>query len=121
FGTAVDASTILGETLDRATPEFKEDPVPALAEVIRSDAPPPNDYESFRLHPLASWIESNFGVRTEFETGRLIRQPAQKIRGVARASERLATLTSPDPEQSYTDIRSFPTKGYEFKRSTSNS
>lgn len=120
FGTAIDPSQVIGETLERATPEFKKDPVPALAEAIRSNATPPADYESFRGHPLASWIESNFGVRTEVETGRLIRQPPQKIRGEASASERLATLTSQEPEECYRVIRSFLIKGSELRRSASS-
>ena len=53
----------------------------AITEAIRSAAEPPPDYESFRVHPLASWIESVFGIQREFETQRWIRQALPKLTG----------------------------------------
>ena len=68
FGVPFSASQVIGETLERATPELDcadDQVVQALRTTIESDAAPPGDYEGFRLHPLASWIESTFGVRAE--------------------------------------------------------
>ena len=48
---------------------------------MASDDDPPSDYEAFRSHPLASWIESTFGVREEAGTGRLLRQVPRRLAG----------------------------------------
>jgi ATP-dependent helicase YprA (DUF1998 family) len=60
FGTSSEPGQVIGETLEPATSEFSGNPVPAITEAIRSAAEPPADYESFSVHPLASWIESGF-------------------------------------------------------------
>ena len=96
FGTSIDPSQIIGETLERATPEIdREKPatIAALTAAIAGDAQAPTDYESFRLHPLSSWIESTFGVRTENGSERLIRQAPRRIQGDDSAADELARLT----------------------------
>jgi ATP-dependent helicase YprA (DUF1998 family) len=100
FGTSIDPSQVIGETLERATPEIdRENPatIAALTAAIAGDAQAPTDYESFRLHPLSSWIESTFGVRTENGTERLIRQAPRRIQGDDSAADELAKLTGTDP------------------------
>ena len=71
------------------------------ATTITSHAAPPEDYDGFRRHPLASWIESTFGVRTEDGTGRLIRQAPRRLQGEAleqqSAAAELAELTADRP------------------------
>ena len=60
FGLPFEASQVIGETLERATPEikFKERQiVNTLRETIESNAAPPENYENFKTHPLSSWIE----------------------------------------------------------------
>ncbi|MCX6354171.1 MAG: DEAD/DEAH box helicase [Candidatus Aureabacteria bacterium] len=114
FGTAVDVPQIIGETLKRATPEIdlaNSSIKSALTKTIVSEEPVPDSYESFCLHPLASWIESTFGVCAEVETGRLIRQPPRKLRGKDSAAAALAALTATDPEKCYDVLRRFLTRG----------
>jgi superfamily II DNA/RNA helicase len=123
FGVAVDSTQVIGETLERATPEISfSDPaiVKVLSDGVVSEAPPPNDYESFRSHPLSSWIESTFGVCTEIETNRLIRQPPRQLRGKESATTDLAVLTSTDPEKCYRVLRGFLMRGSELYRSPSS-
>lgn len=120
FGTAIESSQVIGETLERATSEYDGNPVPAIAETITSGAEPPADYESFRAHPLASWIESMFGIQREFETERWIRQAPRKLRGTDSACERLSKLTDTDPDQCYKVLRSFLIRGSQLRRSTSS-
>ena len=84
FGVDFTPEQVIGETLERATPEI--DPAdPSTRNAIRaaivSDEEPPSDYESFRAHPLASWIESTFGVREEAGTGKLLRQTPRRLGG----------------------------------------
>ncbi len=62
FGVAFDSSQVIGETLERATPEIDtgaRKTMQALQEAIEADEIPPDNYDDFRLHPLASWIESD--------------------------------------------------------------
>jgi ATP-dependent helicase YprA (DUF1998 family) len=123
FGTPIDSSQVIGETLERSTPELQfYDPsvVKALSDAISSEDPPPDSYESFRSHPLSSWIESTFGVQAEAETGRLIRQAPRSLRGKESATSDLAALTSSDPEQCYRVLRSFLTRGSDLHRNASS-
>ncbi len=123
FGVPFDASRVIGETLERATPEVDlqdAQVIRALRETIEAAAAPPDSYEAFRLHPLASWIESTFGVRAEEGTGRLIRQAPRRLQGEGSATEELARLTSTDPIRCAAVLRGFLLKGSELRRSASS-
>jgi len=119
FGSPFDASQVIGETIERATPEIDladREVVHALRATIESDAKPPEDYDDFCLHPLASWIESTFGVRAEETTGRLIRQLPRRLQGEQleqqkSAAQELADLTATDPERGATVLRRFLLQG----------
>ena len=123
FGTPIDHSQVIGETLERATPEvdFSDpDVVKALTGTVVSATPVPSDYDSFQSHPLSSWIESVFGVRTEPETKRLVRQQPNKLHGENGAASELAAMTSTDPERCYQVLRDFLIQGSELRRSASS-
>lgn len=123
FGVSFDVSQIINETLERATAEadFSDQRViNTLRETIESGTPPPNNYEAFRVHPLASWIESTFGVHAEAETGRLIRQNPRRLEGEQGAAEELATLTSTEPTKCAEVLRKFLLKGSNLRRSESS-
>jgi very-short-patch-repair endonuclease len=130
FGIPFDASQVIGETLERATPEVDiQDPqvLRTIRHTIETDAHPPNNYEEFCLHPLASWIESTFGVRAEEGTGRLVRQAPRRIQGEMlqnqeSAAEELARLTSTSPTRCAEVLRMFLLKGADeqMRRSASS-
>ena len=123
FGVPFDVAQVIGETLERATPETDfgdEEVVQAIRATIQSNGSPPETYEEFRLHPLASWIESTFGVRAEEETGRLVRQVPRRIQGEDSAAEELARLTSTDPLSCADVMRRFLLKGSELRRDVSS-
>jgi len=123
FGVPFEASQVIGETLERATPELDFGNASALrflADAVRAGDAPPDDYEAFRQHPLASWIETNFGVRAEAGTGRLLRQSPRRIQGPASAAEDLARLTSADPVACADVLRQFLLKGSELRRNASS-
>ena len=114
FGTTIDSTQVIGESLQRATPELdftRPEIVEQLRHTITNQAAPPDDFESFRNHPLASWIESTFGVRTEAATGRLIRQTPQRLEGEKSAALELQNLTGLDQTLCVPVIRSFLMKG----------
>lgn len=123
FGVSFDASQVIEETLERATPEIdfgNQKAIQALRETIEADGLPPDSYDRFRLHPLASWIESTFGVRAEEESGQLIRQAPHRLQGEESAAKDLASITSTDPERCATILRRFLLKGCGLRRSESS-
>jgi ATP-dependent helicase YprA (DUF1998 family)/very-short-patch-repair endonuclease len=123
FGVPFDVSQIIGETLERATPEIdfgSQRVIQVLREVVDADAPVPETYEAYCTHPLASWIESTFGIRAEDGTGRLIRQVPRPITGGNGAAEELAHLTSTDPSRCAALLRRLLLKGSELRRSESS-
>ena len=68
-----------------------------IREAVLTEDEPPSGYEAFRDHPLASWIESTFGVREETGSGRLIRQTPRRLEGEQSAAAELAKLLGTDP------------------------
>jgi ATP-dependent helicase YprA (DUF1998 family) len=123
FGTAIAADQVIGETLERATPE-RDFSAPAtvaeLAAAMATDSDPPATYEAFRVHPLASWIESTFGVRSEAATGRLIRQAPRRLRGEGSAVAELAALTAQEDARCDQRLRAFLMQGSQLRRDASS-
>ena len=96
--TTVEPSNVIGETLRRATaPTRLDDPtfVRALADASRRAAARPTS-TAFVADPLASWIETTFGLEEEPGTGRLRRAQPRPIDGADGAADELAELTGRD-------------------------
>jgi ATP-dependent helicase YprA (DUF1998 family)/very-short-patch-repair endonuclease len=83
FGSQVKPECVIGETLERATvtPDLNDaNFIAALKRCVDGGARQlPTDYATFIADPLASWIESIFGVVPEEGTGRLIRATPRSI------------------------------------------
>ncbi|SEC02166.1 Helicase conserved C-terminal domain-containing protein [Streptomyces sp. 2131.1] len=80
FGTKVRPQHVIGETLVRAT-----DPAPGTVPAERlSVSAAPRAYAELVHDPLARWIETRFGLATDEETGRLVRQRPAKIEDAAK-------------------------------------
>lgn len=128
FGVDFTPDQVIGETLQRATPEVdvsEPSVLDALRTVITSEHEPPTDYEPFRDHPLATWIESTFGVREEQGSGNLLRQLPRRLRGEyidgqQSASEELAKLTATDVNQCALVLRQWLLRGSLLRRSESS-
>ena len=124
FGVPFDRSQVIVEALERATPEVDLDDrqmIEALSTAIAAKESPPESYEAFRVHPLASWIESTFGVVAEEGTGRLVRQSPRRVDGEDSAAEELARVTSTADRVQCADVlRRFLLKGSELRASASS-
>ena len=100
FGAGVTPDNVIGETLQRATPDpALDDPdfVAALRQRIEdTDTPLPTSFNEFVQDPLSVWIESTFGITREDETGRLIRCIPRTISGDTGAANELAFLAGLD-------------------------
>jgi ATP-dependent helicase YprA (DUF1998 family) len=97
FGTLVRPEHVIGETLQRATPERSPDD-PAFLEALKQQvlnpaAPAPTDYQEFASQPLSSWIETAFGLTMEAASGRLVRRDPRGIWGEEDAAAELSQLT----------------------------
>ncbi|WP_283134652.1 DEAD/DEAH box helicase [Rhizohabitans arisaemae] len=92
FGTPVTPGRVIGETLIRAT----DDRYPTGTELHAATAEAGGDrsYAQLSADPLAIWVESEFGLTREPETGRLVRRRPTRV---ADASIRLAEATKRSP------------------------
>jgi len=90
FGASVVPEHVIGETLTRATAADAGLDAAALAHAVRSGFLP-DDYAGLAASPLASWIETTFGLATEEATGQLIRQVPRRLR--EHAAPALSELT----------------------------
>ena len=128
FGVEFTPDQVIGETLERATrPIDLADPraIQTIKAAIGASENPPSDYEAFRQHPLASWIESTFGVTEEPGSKQLVRQVPRRltgdpIEGQDSAAAELARLTEAEPDQCAAVLRRFLLQGSALRRSESS-
>lgn len=119
FGSAVDPSHVIGETLRRSTvPADPEDTefVRELTARLRSGTPPPQDHASFVADPLARWVEHTFGIGEEngaVPPARLKRRTPRAVRGAGGAAAELAALTGVDEERCREALEEMLLAGYE--------
>ncbi len=119
FGSPFEPRDVIGETLRRATRE-RDAADPSFAADLRArlvgGAEPPASAAAFLADPLASWIESTFGLRKERGTDRLLRARPRSIRGESGAAPELARLTSLPPEDCAGAIRDCLRIGHSLHR-----
>ncbi|MBT7188724.1 MAG: DEAD/DEAH box helicase [Anaerolineae bacterium] len=119
FGAEFKPNNIIGETLERATKDYivqGQDFTSLLTEAIRTPSREfPDDYLGFKDDPVASWIESTFGVYPESGTDRLKRAQPISITGEKGAAQRLADLTNTPPAECEMVIKDALMKGYQIK------
>ncbi|MEW5979782.1 MAG: DEAD/DEAH box helicase [Acidobacteriota bacterium] len=94
FGDKVEASDIIGETLERATLPIDETNaahVAALATALAPNAHRALDsFDQLAADPIARWVEGTFGIVPKGD--RLVRSPSIPLTGKHGAAERLAQL-----------------------------
>ena len=99
FGQAVGPDQVIDETLARLTParDFSKDAEQrALAAAVSAAAeadPGATGFDAFVANPLASWIETNFGLTTEVDSPRLRRAKPRAVSGPSGAGVALAEVT----------------------------
>ena len=90
FGTGVAPDRVIGESLRRATSRPGPGPGELRDAIGAALAGSARAYEALTADPLAGWIETTFGLTTETQTNRLIRQRPVTV---PAAAERLAQAT----------------------------
>jgi len=96
FGAEVRPDAVIGETLRRATepPNLGDsDFVSRLSTRLDGEDELADGAFAFQADPLASWIETTFGLTEEAGTGRLVRARPRPIGGPDGAANQLAELT----------------------------
>lgn len=117
FGAEVAPANVIGETLRRATvPTQLGDHTFINALRSRVGQPAPEQLGQFTSDPIASWIETTFGLETEPGTGRLRRAPPRSITGADSAADELAALTKVSAEQCAEAIRGTLMRGYRIRQ-----
>ncbi len=112
FGREVDPTQVIGETLRRTTQGYDFSEEACLAELRgRMQDPPPATADEFASHPLASWLESCFGLDTD-QAGRLIRRTP---RAVTDAARELAERTGADEASCKESIESYLLAGSKLR------
>ena len=100
FGQSVGPDQVIDETLARLTParDFANDAerralASAIAAAAESQLTERGGFDAFVSNPLASWIETNFGLTTESDSSRLRRARPRAVAGPLGAGTTLAELT----------------------------
>ncbi len=109
FGTTVQPEHVIGETLERATPEVINEGALRLAVQQGKNliAVAPTDYDTFVAHPLSAWIENTFGLRKTEE--KFVRQEPKTI---PTAAQDLSQLTAVAPSVCAEIIQGWLLAGY---------
>lgn len=119
FGKTVDPSSVIGENLRRLTPELPQDQNAFLTQLCEhienGETLPVSNAQEFLRHPLAIWIESNLGLRTEAISGRRLRQQPMPLGGSSSASEKLAQDTRLSQETCRKALEQALMAGYQCK------
>ena len=114
FGAEVKPSRIIGETLRRSTRIVSDADTDALAKAVRAGNLP-TELTALRAHPLASWVESQLGLREEPGSGRLVRCPPRALRGDDSLAADLADLTGEPLAAAELAIRRTLMTGYQVR------
>ena len=120
FGAEVTPSDVIGETLQRATPE--EDPADPqfLAALKTRVADPgtisPTSYSAFVVDPLSSWIEGTFGVFRDSESQRIRRRRPRCLTGKEGAALELSRTTGTSEHRAKKAIEEALLAGYTCER-----
>lgn len=116
FGSPVKPEHVVGETLKRATSEIdfsNPDEIATLKNAVEQ-MDLPADFENFQGHPLASWIESQLGVRTDPESRKLVRTEPRSLTGSEGASSLLSKATGLPVEICLSALQSMLLLGYQL-------
>ncbi|MGI6235811.1 MAG: DEAD/DEAH box helicase, partial [Christensenellales bacterium] len=122
FGDTVNAESVIGETLRRATKENLLTDELFISELKLSiqNLDLPNTYDEFTHHPLASWVESRLGLRTDKESGRLVRALPKGLTGNDGAGHELSLLTGLPEEICVHALQAILLKGYSIANPETN-
>lgn len=120
FGAEVTPSDVVGETLQRATPEEESlDPKSLAALKARVEDPSstsPTSYRAFVADPLSSWIEGTFGVFRDSVSQRIRRRRPRCLTGNDGAASELSRTAGVSEDRAKKAIEEALLAGYNCDR-----
>ncbi len=118
FGSPVPPENVIGETLQRATPERNDADLEYQSELADSiqNLSIPDSYDAFIKHPLAAWLESHLGLNTDPESGRLVRAKPRSLIGPKGIARELAQQTGLDEQICAGALQAILIAGYNIKK-----
>lgn len=102
FGADVPPENVIGETLVRATVEERAAGGRGLRDSVAAPGNVPRAFDEFVRDPLASWVETTFGLAVEDGSGRLVRRTPTTV---PAAAEALAAETGLDVDECAAALR----------------
>lgn len=119
FGTPVEPTTVILETLRRVTEptDLTEDGFrAALAARVAEPGPPrPREFNEFLTDPLARWIEGAAGLVPEPATGRLVRAAPRAVKGANGLATELAEVTGQPSDLCVAAVERILLEGYDVE------
>lgn len=104
FGTEVLPEHVIGETLVRATPDTSHGAQDLAAAVAANQTQQKREFAPFVSDPLASWVETTFGLAVEEGTGRLVRRPPTTVPDAGRQLASDTRIAQEDCERALKNI-----------------
>ncbi len=107
FGSEVSPNRVIGETLERSTDPIATEGgfTDALTAAVRNpQSYAEADFSSFRVDPLARWLEQTIGLTTK--DGELVRAEPRQIGGEGGIAQSLASQTGAEVPNTIRAIRS---------------
>ncbi len=93
FGSPVEPDVVIGETLERITPDSAPEPAPLADSVKQAGKNAGRSYEDFIHDPLVIWLENTIGLQRDQKSTEWIRALPKPIEGQGSPAEILASLT----------------------------
>ncbi|NJP07392.1 MAG: DEAD/DEAH box helicase [Chloroflexaceae bacterium] len=84
FGISLPPRQVIEETLQWSISVFDHPTAAALQQAVAAPLPAQLDWQAFREHPLAAWIERNFSLQQDDRSGVLRRRPPRTLNDGAR-------------------------------------
>jgi len=113
FGSEVTPERVIGETLVRGTAALAPAAGELRAAVTANAGQGSRSFEAFTSDPLASWVETTFGLAVEDGTGRLVRGTPTTV---PEAAAELAALTGLDVEACSVALRNVLKEGSQVRQ-----
>ena len=119
FGVDVAPDHVVGETLQRVTPDLDLGDG-ATSEALRRDVEAIDNlvtrpFEEVARSTLASWVETTFGVAREPDTGRMIRAEPKRLEGPDGAAAHLAAAVGLDEDRVRDAVRTLLLRASEIR------
>lgn len=118
FGDIVKSENVIGESLEKITLDNNEVSLykEQLKEIVAGENYIlPDTFDDFIKNPLSIWIEENFGISRDTNSGRLIRRTPISIKGENGAAKKLSNYIDESIDKCVDKLKQFLLQGHSIK------